>query len=137
MNTVLTVVLALLLTVFLAGVAIAEDHSYMLGGEGIYGPSISPGNSEGLLGQSSFSGWVESVDLSQGTLTVAPIPTDVTSPSILKGKVTLSTDETTSIKMCNDSVSLSDVNVGEKVDVMYHVKDGEFVAEGIDIAKNC
>jgi hypothetical protein len=134
MNTILTIVLAVLVAVFLGGFAIAEDNSDALGGEGIYGPSISQVPSEGSASsQLSFSGEVVSVDLSNGTLTVEPISEDETLP----GKVKLSTDEMTRINLCNNSMSLADINVGDNLHVQYHLKDGSYVAEGIDSAQPC
>jgi len=122
MNAIVTIVLAVLLTVFLAAVAIAGDHSYAAGGQWF---------------QSPLRGEVVSVNLSDGTLAIEPINRDVTSSEILQGKLTLSTDDMTSIKTCNNSMDLAEISVGENVNVMYHVKDGRFVAESIDIAKKC
>ena len=61
MNKILTIVLAVLLTVFVSSVAIGADHSYALAGQGFYGPSISP-----------------SVDPSEGSLIEHPATSEMT-----------------------------------------------------------
>jgi hypothetical protein len=131
MNTLMKILLAMLMTVFLGSVAYAEG---LLGEQGPYGPSSIGHTSSSPM---FFSGNVVSVDPEAGTLTVEPRNSDVTSSYLLQGEVTLSTDEMTSIKMCNNSASLSDILIGEKLDVTYHEKDGTFFADDIHIAKPC
>ena len=51
MKTIMTIVLAVLLTAVVSSVAIGTDNSFALAGQGFYGPSISPSvdPSEGYL----------------------------------------------------------------------------------------
>ena len=76
MNTFLTIVLAALLTVFLAGVAIAEDRPCAPGGLALHQPSVtdSPGDniaSEVFTGGSGMSP-AETLALNQPSITDSP-----------------------------------------------------------------
>ncbi len=142
MNTTLTIVLAVLMAVFLGGLAVAESNSDALGGQGIYGPSLCQEDPSGHMTaestaspQWSFYGEVVSVDPSSGTLTVKPI--NEASLNTLPERVTISTDKMTRINVCDHGTSLAFVNVGDKVNVQYHLTKGGYIAEGIDSAEQC
>ena len=110
MKRMLAIAVSVFFVLSLAGVVIAEESMVTLKGD------------------------VVAVDKYSKTLTVKSIESAKSSGFGMKGQFTFDMDKMTNVTTCNLNKSLEDINVGEKVTVTYHLENGRFLADAVDIA---
>lgn len=110
MKKIITLVLAMLFMLSVAGLAIAEEKK-----------EAAPAEKKAPAKVKQVTGEVTAIDATAKTLTVKG----------RAGDVALTADDKTSVKVGKEQKSLADVKVGDKVRVKYTEMDGKNVAKSI------
>ena len=89
-------------------------------------------NAQGI--KATLKGEVVAIDENARALTVKSMEATTSYGSSMRNDITVSTDKGTNVTSCTQNRRFSDLKVGEKVDITYHMTEGKLVADIIDIA---